>query len=109
MRDIAPRIAGNDAISRALSLLPLITTMSNEKRLPSQVLPNALAIPASNKMHGKRIVLASASPRRKQILETFVRVVVVGHRSPLTTPGFAGSEARGRCIRLCRGLPSFIL
>jgi len=35
------------------------------------VLPNALKIPALTKMAGKRIVLASASPRRKEILKTF--------------------------------------
>ncbi|VDC04933.1 unnamed protein product [Peniophora sp. CBMAI 1063] len=32
---------------------------------------HALKIPGLNKLHGKRVILASASPRRKQILETF--------------------------------------
>ncbi|EJD41891.1 Maf/Ham1 [Auricularia subglabra TFB-10046 SS5] len=43
----------------------------SEKRSPSAVLPHALAMPGTTKLHGKRFVLASASPRRKQILETF--------------------------------------
>lgn len=38
----------------------------------SSVLPKALRIPGLNKLHGKRIILASGSPRRKEILETFV-------------------------------------
>ncbi|KAH7099027.1 Maf/Ham1 [Auriculariales sp. MPI-PUGE-AT-0066] len=42
-----------------------------EKRLPAKVLDHALVVPATNKLHGKRFVLASASPRRKEILETF--------------------------------------
>lgn len=37
------------------------------------ILPHALAIPAFNKLAGKRIILASASPRRAEILKTFVR------------------------------------
>lgn len=45
----------------------------SEKRSPSAVLPHALPMPATTKLHGKRFVLASASPRRKAILETFVR------------------------------------
>src|SRR5260370_41658108 len=36
------------------------------------VLPHALAIPALNKLSGKRIVLASASPRRREIVKIFV-------------------------------------
>lgn len=38
------------------------------------VLPNALKVPSLTKLHGKRVVLASASPRRKEILKTFVRL-----------------------------------
>ncbi|CED82544.1 Predicted nucleic acid-binding protein ASMTL [Phaffia rhodozyma] len=34
------------------------------------VLPHALALPAFNKMANKRVVLASASPRRKEILQS---------------------------------------
>lgn len=35
------------------------------------VLPHALPLPAIKKLTGKRVVLASASPRRKDILKTF--------------------------------------
>ncbi|KAJ6611154.1 inosine triphosphate pyrophosphatase-like protein [Mycena sp. CBHHK59/15] len=38
---------------------------------PSNILPHALQSPAVKKMVGKRIVLASASPRRKGILRVF--------------------------------------
>ena len=37
------------------------------------VLPHALKVPGLVKLSGKRVVLASASPRRKEILATFVR------------------------------------
>lgn len=40
---------------------------------PPVVLPHALHIPGINKLAGKRVVLASGSPRRKEILQTFVR------------------------------------
>ncbi|KAI0791223.1 Maf/Ham1 [Abortiporus biennis] len=35
------------------------------------VLPHALKLPATKKLVGKRVVLASNSPRRKEILQTF--------------------------------------
>ena len=37
--------------------------------------PHALKVPGLIKLSGKRVVLASASPRRKEILATFVRMV----------------------------------
>jgi septum formation protein len=37
------------------------------------VLPHALHIPGINKLAGKRVILASGSPRRKEILQIFVR------------------------------------
>jgi hypothetical protein len=37
------------------------------------VRPNALRVPGLVKLSGKRVVLASNSPRRKEILKTFVR------------------------------------
>ena len=37
------------------------------------VLPHALKVPALEKLVGKRVVLASNSPRRKDILKTYVR------------------------------------
>jgi septum formation protein len=39
---------------------------------PSAVLSSALPLPIFKSLHGRRIVLASASPRRKDILETAV-------------------------------------
>lgn len=41
------------------------------------ILPHALKVPGLNKLHGKRVVLASNSPRRKEILETFVRGAIL--------------------------------
>ena len=41
------------------------------KREPA-VLPHALRVPGLTKLTGKRVVLASASPRRREILRTFV-------------------------------------
>ncbi|ORY64775.1 inosine triphosphate pyrophosphatase-like protein [Leucosporidium creatinivorum] len=38
---------------------------------PDPVLSTALDLPLFNKLRGKRVVLASASPRRSEILETF--------------------------------------
>ncbi|KAF8468529.1 Maf/Ham1 [Russula ochroleuca] len=38
---------------------------------PAAVLPHALHIPGINKLAGKRVVLASGSPRRKEILQIF--------------------------------------
>lgn len=40
-------------------------------RHPPAVLPHALRIPGINKLSGKRVVLASNSQRRKEILRTF--------------------------------------
>ncbi|GAA6059005.1 hypothetical protein JCM10212_001715 [Sporobolomyces blumeae] len=49
--------------------------MSNEKtplvKRPEVVLPHALHLPVFNLLRGKRIVLASASPRRAEILATY--------------------------------------
>ncbi|KAF8982758.1 inosine triphosphate pyrophosphatase-like protein [Cyathus striatus] len=39
--------------------------------MSKHILPHALSIPAIKKLQGKRIVLASNSPRRKEILRTF--------------------------------------
>jgi hypothetical protein len=49
---------------------PTLNKMTKER---NAVLPNALRIPCMTKMSGKRIVLASASPRRKEVFRTFVR------------------------------------
>jgi len=50
---------------RSFSSYHSANTMSNH------ILPHALRIPAIDKLRGKRIILASNSPRRKQILQTF--------------------------------------
>jgi hypothetical protein len=64
----------------------------------TSVLPNALRIPALNKLANKRIVLASASPRRLDILKQFVRFYFVFIRF-LTV--IAGPQPRGRPFQLC--------
>ena len=48
---------------------------SKKVQLPAHncVLPHALKVPAIEKLVGKRVVLASNSPRRREILRTFVR------------------------------------
>lgn len=48
------------------------------------ILPHALKVPGLNKLHGKRVVLASNSPRRKEILETFVRGAILKTHELLT-------------------------
>ena len=47
---------------------------SKKVELPAHncILPHALKIPALEKLVGKRVVLASNSPRRRDILRTFV-------------------------------------
>jgi len=40
----------------------------------NSLLPHALQTPSMKRLSGKRIVLASNSPRRKEILNTFVRL-----------------------------------
>lgn len=44
----------------------------NETMAPSQVLPHAMDLPIFRFLKDKRVVLASASPRRKELLETSV-------------------------------------
>lgn len=39
---------------------------------PSVVLPNAMSLPIFDKLKNMRVVLASSSPRRKDILENVV-------------------------------------
>ena len=51
--------------------------------MSKHILPHALAVPAIKKLAGKRIVLASNSPRRREILRTFVRVHTFGCDSQL--------------------------
>jgi len=43
--------------------------------MSGSVLPHALRTPAMDKLKNKRIILASSSPRRKDILRTFVRLL----------------------------------
>ena len=51
--------------------------------MSKHILPHALQVPAIEKLKGKRIVLASNSPRRKDILRTFVRVQNITQKSKL--------------------------
>jgi septum formation protein len=44
----------------------------NQVDMPDHVLPNALQVPAIKKLSGKRIVLASNSPRRKEIFSNIL-------------------------------------
>lgn len=78
---------------------------SNVPAMPDAVLPHALAIPAFNKLAGKRIILASASPRRKEILKLFVcgptpliptkiPTRVLGPRARDRYPGILGRSAK---------------
>ena len=39
------------------------------------VLSTALKLPGLNKLYGKRVILASNSPRRREILKTYVRFI----------------------------------
>ena len=45
----------------------------SEKKRDNPVLKHALQTPSIKKLVGKRVILASASPRRREILRTFVR------------------------------------
>lgn len=49
------------------------------------VQPTALKLPGITKLKNKRVVLASNSPRRREILKSFVRFVLVISDSPLPT------------------------
>lgn len=42
------------------------------------LLPNHLDLPSIKELSGKRVILASNSPRRKDILATIVRPIVLG-------------------------------
>lgn len=61
----------------AQSFLPATMNFFSSKKveLPKHnpVLAYALQIPALQKLVGKRVILASNSPRRREILQTFVR------------------------------------
>ena len=52
--------------------------------MSKHILPHALQTPAIKKLEGKRIVLASSSPRRTEILKTFVRAFLFPFRYPIT-------------------------
>ena len=66
----------------------------------TSVLPNALRIPALNKLANKRIVLASASPRRLDILKQLVCFYLVFIQF-LTV--IVGPQPGSRPIELCGG------
>lgn len=50
---------------------------------PSQVLPHALDLPIFRFLKDKRVVLASASPRRRELLETSVSTAADKARNPV--------------------------
>lgn len=54
-------------------MLSFFSSGSNQVTLPEHncVLPHALRLPSLEKLVGKRVILASDSPRRKEILQTF--------------------------------------
>jgi hypothetical protein len=54
------------------TLTPTIGIPLNMTQSPSQVLPHALDLPIFSYLKDKRAVLASASPRRKELLEASV-------------------------------------
>jgi len=49
------------------------TTIANMSSTKQPLLKHALKMPGLQKLSGKRVVLASNSPRRREILHTFVR------------------------------------
>jgi hypothetical protein len=51
--------------------------------MSKHILPHALAVPAIKKLAGRRIVLASNSPGRREILRTLVHVHTFGFDSQL--------------------------
>ena len=77
---------------------------SNEKiSLPDHncVLSHALQLPALKKLVGKRVILASASPRRRDILQTFVGTVASrGFVGLLTACWATGSLAGDRTVNI---------
>ena len=69
------------ATFKSLGLIdPLLEALEQMKfkaptDIQTEVLPHALQLPALKKLVGKRVILASASPRRRDILQTFVGTV----------------------------------
>ena len=60
--------------TRVLSTGTCHQTLASNMAPPKHnaVLPHALRVPGLTKLYGKRVILASNSPRRKEILKTFV-------------------------------------
>jgi hypothetical protein len=76
---------------------PVSTTTMSEKK--SECLQShALNVPWVQILKGKRVVLASASPRRREILAIFVRPHLSTTSTPLTRP--TGVEPRDRPLNL---------
>ncbi|KAF8261357.1 Maf/Ham1 [Lactarius quietus] len=77
-------------------------------RNPPAVLPHALHIPGINKLAGKRVILASNSPRRKEILQIFGLAPEVDlgpssfeniHEYPVATATHKAVEVYERLVR----------
>ena len=76
--------------------------------MSKHILPHALQTPAIKKLEGKRIVLASSSPRRTEILKTFVRAFLFPFRYSITPilrlrEVDLGSDTRYRTLNIRRG------
>ncbi|RMD39346.1 hypothetical protein DV735_g5781, partial [Chaetothyriales sp. CBS 134920] len=63
--DAPPSYVPSDAASATSSSTATATSANPSRRLPP---PPPLEVPALSKLHGKRVILASASPRRRQLL-----------------------------------------
>lgn len=82
------------------------TTTATMTTRPDPVTPFALNTPLFNVLAGKRVVLASSSPRRKQILASVVRPTLLIQASAkaraLTVVCLTSLDRRAWSQRLCR-------
>ena len=74
----------------------------SEKKRDNPVLKHALQTPSIKKLVGKRVILASASPRRREILRTLVRNPP-SSIDPCTQKKMLGSGTRDRPVYIWRG------
>src|SRR5579863_2834841 len=81
-------VSVSGTVTEISSHLTSVKSRTMAQKNPPVVLPHALHIPGINKLAGKRVILASGSPRRKEILQIFVRSWVLGSRFEKITCGF---------------------
>lgn len=90
---------------------PLTTTYDNTLTMSTShtvLLPHVIKTPSIKKLEGKRVVLASSSPRRKDILQTFVRRSIA--RNIYLTYAFdIGIGTRDNTIDVLRGSGSELI